>query len=54
MEIDNLMVRKALNHSGILKFIDYSSEVKKNLCSTSYIVNSIYYYPKTDVHKQSV
>lgn len=53
-EIDNLMIRKALNHPGILQFIDYSSEIKKGLCSTSYIVNSIYFYPKTDVHKEGL
>ena len=53
-EIDNLMIRKALNHPGVLQFIDFSSEIKKGLCSTSYIVNSIYFYPKTDLHKEGL
>ena len=42
-----------LNHPSLLNLIDYEYEKVKSLCSTSYLFNAIYVYPKTDTLRES-
>lgn len=46
-------IRINLNHPSLLNLIDYEYEQIKSLCSTSYLFNAIYVYPKTDTLRES-
>ncbi len=51
-EIRAIQKRKSLNHINLLELVDYSTSVKKNLCSTNYIIRGFYRFPKTDLFKE--
>ncbi len=51
-DIMNLKSRMALNHPNMLQMVDYSTAIKKELCSTHYLSRAFYKYPKTDMHRE--
>ena len=53
-ELNNLRERSDLNHPNILPLVNYTSQTKKELCSTNYIIKAYYDFPKTDVYKEEI
>ena len=53
-DLNNLRERSDLNHPNILPLVNYTCEVKKELCSTHYIVRAYYDFPRTDVYKEEL
>lgn len=51
-DIRNLKSRMRLNHRNMLQMVDYSTAVKKNLCSTTYLSRAFYRYPPTDMRRE--
>lgn len=51
-DIKALRSRNQLNHPNMLPMLGYSSAVKKNLCSTSYLTQGFYRYPQTDMARE--
>jgi hypothetical protein len=51
-DIRNLKTRLQRNHPNLLHMLGYSTEVKKNLCSTSYLSRGFYRYPNTDMDRE--
>ena len=41
-DIMNLKSRQSLNHQNLLQMVDYSTQIKKELCSTHYISRAYY------------
>lgn len=41
----------SLNHPNMLSMVDYSTTIKKNLCSTHYLSRAFYKYPSTDMRR---
>lgn len=52
IDIIELRKRIELNHTNLQKLSNYSTNVKKELCSTHYISRSIYEYPHSDLQKE--
>ena len=50
--IVELRKRIALNHPSLQRLSNYSTSVKKELCSTNYISRSIYEYPHSDLQRE--
>lgn len=59
-DINQLQSRLRLNNPNMLKMIDYSTAIEKQLCSTTYLSKAFYVYPETDMkraltdHKQNL
>lgn len=53
-DIENLKSRLSINHPNMMRMVDYSTSVKKELCSTHYLSRGFYEFPKTDVQKEIV
>jgi len=53
-DIMNLKSRLALNHPNMMRMVNYTTTVKKELCSTHYLSRAYYEFPKTDVHKEII
>lgn len=51
-DIHFLKQRMNLNHRHLLKYIDYSVQTIKELCSTTYLIKSFYEFPRTDLYKE--
>lgn len=51
-DIRNLKTRLQRNHQNMLPMLGYTTEVKKNLCSTSYLSKGFYKYPPTDMNRE--
>ena len=51
-DIQNLKSRLRLNNPNMLEMVDYSTSVKKNLCSTHYLSRAFYKYPPSDMRRQ--
>ncbi len=51
-DIRNLKSRLLLNHPNLLKMVNYSTSVKKNLCSTHYLSRGFYKFPRSDMSKE--
>ncbi len=51
-DIKNLKNRLNLNNPYLIKLVDYSSQIKKGLCSTNYLTRGIYEIPHTDLQKE--
>lgn len=51
-DIRELKSRMALNRPGLQKMIGYSTSVKKELCSTSYLTQGFYEFPRSDLGKE--
>ena len=51
-EIYELKSRMKLNHPNTLKMENYTTAVKKELCSTNYITKAFYEFPRTDMFKE--
>jgi len=47
-----LRSRQNLNHPNMLQMLGYSAQIKKNLCSTSYLTQGYYRYPPTDLKRE--
>lgn len=50
-DIRELKSRVALNRPGLQRMLGYSTAVKKELCSTSYLTQGFYEFPKSDLAK---
>ena len=46
--------RKAMKNEYFVNLVDYTYEVKKNLCSTNYFVRSFYEFPQKSLKKEIV
>ena len=44
-DINQLKNRMNLNHANMLQMMGYSTEIKKQLCSTNYLTRGFYKYP---------
>ncbi len=53
-EVTNMLTRRQLNHPNLLKILDYTTEIRKGMCSTSYVVQGLYEYPKSDMNFEYV
>jgi len=51
-DIRELKSRIALNHPNMQKLVNYSTAVKKELCSTHYISRGFYEFPRSDCQKE--
>ncbi len=51
-DIRELKSRMALNRPGLQKMIGYSTSIKKELCSTSYLTQGFYEFPRSDLGKE--
>ena len=51
-DIMNLKSRLSLNHPNMMRMVNYTTSVKKELCSTHYLSRAYYEFPKSDVHKE--
>lgn len=51
-DIRELKSRVALNRPGLQRMLGYSTAVKKELCSTSYLTQGFYEFPKSDLAKE--
>lgn len=51
-DIRELKSRMALNRPGLQSMIGYSTAIKKELCSTSYLTQGFYEFPKSDLGKE--
>lgn len=51
-DIRELKSRIALNHPHLQKLVNYSTSVKKELCSTHYISRGFYEFPRSDLQKE--
>ena len=51
-DIRELKSRIALNHPNMQKLVNYSTTVKKELCSTHYISRGFYEFPRSDCQKE--
>ena len=51
-DIENLKSRLAINHPNMMRMVNYTTSVKKELCSTHYLSRAFYEFPKTDVLKE--
>lgn len=51
-DINYLKKRLELYHPHIMKLVAYSSEMNKELCSTTYITRGFYEFPRSDVAKE--
>ena len=51
-DIRELKSRIALNRPGIQRMLGYSTAVKKELCSTNYLTQGFYEFPKSDLSKE--
>ena len=53
-DITELKSRMALNHPNLLKMVNYTTAIKKELCSTNYLSRAYYEFPRTDMHKEQL
>ncbi len=53
-DINDLKGRMRLNHPNMLRLVDYSTTVKKELCSTSYLTKGFYEFPRTDMKRENM
>ena len=51
-DIYYLKNRMNINHDNIMKILDYSSQVNKELCSTTFITKAFFEFPKTDLLRE--
>ena len=51
-DIRELKSRIALNHPHMQKLVNYSTAVKKELCSTHYLSRGFYEFPRSDAQKE--
>ena len=51
-DIKELKSRIALNHPNIQELKNYSTAIKKELCSTNYLSKGFYEFPRTDLQKE--
>lgn len=51
-DIAYLNSRLQLNGNHLMKFVDYSGSINKELCSTTYITRSFYEFPRSDLFKE--
>ncbi len=51
-DIRELKSRIALNHPNLQKLVNYSTAVKKELCSTHYLSRGFYEFPRSDTQKE--
>ena len=51
-DIRDLKSRIALNHPYLQKLVNYSTQIKKELCSTHYISRGFYEFPRSDTQKE--
>ena len=51
-DIRELKSRVALNRPNLQKMLGYSTAVKKELCSTNYLTQGFYEFPKSDLAKE--
>jgi len=51
-DIRELKSRIALNRPNLQKMLGYSTAVKKELCSTNYLTQGFYEFPKSDIAKE--
>jgi len=51
-DISNLKSRLNLTHPNMMRMVNYTTSVKKELCSTHYLTRAYYEFPKTDVQKE--
>ena len=53
-DIAELKSRMALNHPNMMRMVNYSTTIKKELCSTNYLSRAYYEFPRTDMHKEQL
>lgn len=53
-DINYLKQRLNLNHPNLLRLVNYTTDVKKELCSTHYISKAFYAFPRSDVYKEKL
>lgn len=53
-DIRELKSRIALNHPNLQKVVNYSTAVKKELCSTHYLSRGFYEFPRSDTQKENL
>ena len=53
-DIRELKSRIALNHPHLQKLVNYSTAVKKELCSTHYLSRGFYEFPRSDTQKENL
>ena len=53
-DIAELKSRMALNHPNMMRMVNYSTAIKKELCSTNYMSRAYYEFPRTDMHKEQL
>lgn len=53
-DITQLKGRMGLNAPNMLKMLGYSTQIEKQLCSTSYISKAFYEYPQYDMKKEEI
>ena len=51
-DIMHLKSRLELNHPNMMKMVNYTTSVKKELCSTHYLSRAFYEFPKSDIYKE--
>ena len=53
-DVNYLKQRLNLNHPNLLRLVNYTTDVKKELCSTHYISKAFYGFPRSDVYKEGL
>ena len=53
-DILQLQSRMKLNNDNMLNMIDYSTDIEKQLCSTTYVSKAFYKFPEFDLKREQV
>lgn len=51
-DIKELKSRMALNHPNMMRMVNYTTSIKKGLCSTNYLSRAFYEFPRTDMSRE--